>query len=182
MICSMAMKRRILFHRILGAIFAFALTSGCKRDSTQTAPPPPQAKRPAAQMLNIEGVNVMFPPVRIRAQATGGAVAVQIIAISDATPHTIELDLTVNDIDDPANLPGAAWHFQDDSAERGETVSRIMLNNGKAVLEPIDVHILFGRDGDHLTATIDGQFNWYEPPDAEKALKAVDVIGKITGK
>ena len=163
------------------SILSIILVAGCKREAA-TAPPTTRAQPMPSVTLRIDGVPVVFPLARILLQSTGAAVSVQISAASNTSPNSISLDLTLEDIDDPANLPGAEWTFRTEDSGREDTLNRIMLKDGAAVLEPVDVRILFGRENNRLTAEVDGEFRWYEPGDAESPLKAVTVTGKITSK
>jgi hypothetical protein len=171
---------------LLGA--AFIGLTGCKRDAV---PPAASTSMPASQPINtstfaltIDGIPIKFPQVVLYAQSTGGGVAVQFnTPTADAeTGNALNFDLTLEDIDNPANLAGAAWHFRSDDAERPDTLNGITLRGRSVVLEPMDVHVVFGRESDRATVEIEGQFRWFEPPDAEKPMKVVNVSGRFTVK
>ena len=133
--------------------------------------------------LSIDDSPVLFPEGELRAQATGNGVAVQWSTPSAdaANGNSFNFDFTLEDIDDPANLAGAAWHFSNDDPERSETLNGLTLKGGAAVLEPIEIHILFAAEaGGKLTIELEGQFRWFEPPDAETPVKIVTVWGKFT--
>ena len=136
------------------------------------------AKKPT---LAIDDTPTEFPPIELTARSNGNNVTVQ-IGTPTADPekdNAIHLDFTLEEIDDPSNLAGAAWQFKSDDPERAGTLNAITLRGRAVVLEPIDVEIYFGRDGDLATIDIDGQFRWFDPPDAEAPLKVVNVSGRL---
>ena len=136
------------------------------------------------ETLLIDGKPITFPRVILHAESTGGGVAVRFNTLDGPAEegNAIHFDLTLDDIDDPANLPGAAWHFRNDDTERAETLNGISLDGRAVVLEPADVSILFSRDANAVTIDIDGQFGWFDPPDAEKPLKLVSISGRLVVK
>ena len=166
-------------------IVCLMIHSGCKRDSDSTPSPGPSTR--AAQILepatlDIEGLIVHFPPVHLRTQSTGSGMTIDLTTPADADGDRIDLTMTLDDTDDVANLPGAAWHFHTDDPDRGDTLNRISLKEPLSVLEPMDLQITFGQEGDRITVQIDGQFRWYDPPDAEKPARVVSVTGKQIGR
>jgi hypothetical protein len=178
--------KRVVIYSLLCA--AFLCVMGCKRDAmtpvASTSRPSSQPTNTSSITLTIDAIPIEFPQVVLHAQSTGGGVAVQFNTptANAETGNALNFDLTLEDIDDPANLAGAAWHFRSDDAERPDTLNGIALRGRSAVLEPMDVHIIFGRDGDRATVEIEGQFRWFEPPDAEKPMKIVNVSGRFAAK
>lgn len=162
--------------------------TGCKRDVEQpvasTSKPASQPTKTSGFTLTIDGVPIEFPQVMLRAESTGGGVAVQFNTptTNAETGNALNFDLTLDDIDDPANLAGAAWHFRSDDDERPDTLNGITLRGRSVVLEPMDVHVVFGHEGERATVEIEGQFRWFEPPDAEKPMKVVNVSGRFALK
>ena len=175
-----------------GLTFMFTLllalvVSNCKRTIStpvSTSQPISRAVAIVPSTLSIDGLMVPFPPVTLRTQSTGGGLAVAIAAPSTgaSVENQIDFDVTLEDVDDPTHLAGAAWQFHSDEAGRVDTLNRITLTDPHAVLEPADVHILFGSDRERDTVEIDGEFRWYEPPDAATPLKTVHVTGRIFAK
>ena len=167
------------------ALFSFG---GCGKGDAESArllPTKQTTANPSVHgvSLSIDDASVLFPEGELRAQATGNGVAVQWSTPSAdaANGNSFNFDFTLEDIDDPANLAGAAWHFSNDDPERSETLNGLTLKGGAAVLEPIEIHILFAAEaGGKLTIELEGQFRWFEPPDAETPVKIVTVWGKFT--
>lgn len=130
--------------------------------------------------LKIDDVEVLFPNVEFHAYDTGNGVAVDLSApLANAGPgNTLNLGMTLEDVDVPANLAGAAWSFSTDDEERADTLNEITLNGRTVVLEPSELHVSFTAGADEtLTIQIEGQFRWFDPPDAEKSQKTVAVRG-----
>jgi hypothetical protein len=88
-------------------------------------------------------------------------------------------DLILEDVEDPANLVGATWHFRSDDPERADTLNGLGLYGRAAVLEPQDVTIAFGSEGGRVMVEIEGQFRMFDPPDAPAAQKVVNVSGRF---
>ena len=163
---------------------------GCgkgEKDSAQLLPTtrPNQNRASPELTLMIDGVPVLFAGVEIRAQATGTGVSVQIDTpeMDSAGGNGLNFDLTLEEIEDAADLTTASWHFSTDDTERPGTLNGITLNGRDVVLEPMEIHLSFvaGEEG-KLVIVIDGQFRWFEPADAETALKVVAVRGRLEAK
>lgn len=185
------MARRWMAVMALAAGMAFG---GCKRraadvpaatgsgaTTTAMAATLPVQQAGADVMLMIDGAPVAFPAVSMRAVATGGGVNVR-LSTPTADPqsgNSLFFDLTLADVDGPANLPGATWAFHNDDAERADTLNGIFLYGRAAVLEPKEVTISFGSEKGRSTVSIEGEFRLFDPPDAAAAQKAVTVRGKF---
>jgi hypothetical protein len=161
------------------------LLGGCKRTSpsnhTTAAPGARVVAMPPAN-LEIDGKAYAFGPVHISVQAIGGALSIQITApaADEDDANGLNFDFLLDDVDSPADLSGASWHYVSDSNERSESVNEISLAGRSIVLEPSDITVSFEREGDGDVITIDGQFNWYEPADATAAKTSVAVSGRIS--
>jgi hypothetical protein len=167
-------------------VLALVLLSGCKRDSdvpSSTAriasTQPTTTTVPTSAILTIDNATVRFPPLHLLAESTGGGVSVRLTtpAAHPSTANVINFDLTLEDVDDPADISGAAWHFRTDDPERRDTLNAITLRGRAVVLEPRDVHIHFGRQADRISVEIEGEFRWFEPADVDTPLKTVSVNG-----
>ena len=173
-----------LHGALCAAVFCFGGCGKGDADSARLLPTQQSAANPLPHgiSLSIDDAAVWFPDGELRAQATGNGVAVQLSTPSADSDKgdSFNFDFTLQDIDDPANLAGTAWHFSTDDPERSETLNRVTLKGGAMVLEPTEIHMLFAADGEgKLTVDLEGQFRWFEPPDAEMALKVVTVQGKF---
>ena len=157
---------------------------GCKREGeTGIAPAPSNhvvARLEEPSKLDVEGLIVHFPPARLSTIATGNGVTVDLSTPGDdPNGDRIDLTFTLEDVDDPSDLTGATWTYHTEDSERADTLNRILLREPYSVLEPVDVRVAFGREGERMTVEIEGQFRWYDPPDAEKPSRVVGVTGKL---
>jgi hypothetical protein len=178
------MMPQVTFRQIVILLVFFAGVGGCKRTNSPSAPSTTGAPPTAAQSstsLEIDGETVGLPPVQIRAQAIGGALSVQLATAGsdEGKGNELNFNFVMDDVDDPANLAGASWHFAADNSARSEMLNEISLGGRSIVLEPLEVTIIFSRDANGDALLIDGQFNWFEPADAETAKKTVAVSGRI---
>ena len=168
---------------------AMLCVTSCKRRAPAPAvtqvTSPTSTTRPAQVPVNvllIDGERVAFSPVTVRLRDTGGAVnAILQSAPADSdTGNAIYFDLTLDDIDGVDAIRFAEWHFQaDENSDRADSLNGIFLRGRTVVLQPADVQIGFGADGDQLRATIIGDFFRYDDPDSEKPTKKVAVRGRI---
>jgi hypothetical protein len=127
----------------------------------------------------LDGSPVAFPPVSLRARAAGNGVAVRLSTVSGEQANSLYFDLTLTEVEDPADLAGATWHFRSDDPERADTLNGLGLFGRAAVLEPKDVTIAFGSEDGRVTVEIDGEFRMFDPPDAPAAQKVVNVRGRF---
>lgn len=179
---------RSLSYTMLGFLcFCDGACGKGEKDSVQLLPSsqPGKHRNGLELTLMIDGTPVLFPGVEMRAQATGNGVAMQIDtpALDSVGGNALNFDLTLEEIEDPADLTTASWHFSTDDPERLDTLNGITLNGRNVVLEPMEIHLSFvaGEDG-KIIIVIDGQFRWFEPADAETALKVVAVRGRVEAR
>ena len=102
--------------------------------------------------------------------------------IDDAFAHLFHFDIRIPGVDDAEKLTGEQWHFSSSDTERIDTLNQIHLKDHNAVLEPVDVKMIFDTNGKYIQIEIQGSFRWYDPPDAETARKDVAVRGTLIGK
>jgi hypothetical protein len=147
--------------------------------SPSAAPAPASGPSGPPAELSIDGAPVAFPPVQLRATATGGGFSVHLTtpAANDESDNSLYFDLLLDDVDAPEDLPGAIWHFQTDDPEHTDTLNGIFLYGRQAVLEPRDVTISFSTESGATLVEIDGRFRLFDPPDSEAQQKTVSVKG-----
>jgi hypothetical protein len=164
----------------------------CKRQSptplaATVSPAPPASPAPVSQPvgspveLSIDGAPVAFPPVQLRATATGGGLSVRLTTptANEESDNSLYFDLLLDEVDAAQDLPGASWHFRSDDSERSDTLNGIFLYGRQAVLEPRDVTISFSSEGSATIAEIEGRFRLFDPPDSEAEQKTVSVKGRF---
>src|SRR5260221_6482680 len=119
---------------LMAALF-LVLVVGCKRRGQAVSGSLPATAQAAGVhqganvMLMLDGAPVAFPPISLRARATGGGVAVRLStpAADGEKGNSLFFDLMLEDVEDPANLAGATWHFRSDDRERADTLNGLGL-------------------------------------------------------
>lgn len=161
------------------------VSAGCKRPPKDAATPASAAATTAARpddVLKIDGETFPFPQVLLRLRDTGGSVnaLMRTPPTEGGAANAIYFDLNLDDIDGPDAICFSEWHYQaDDNSDRSDSLNGIFLHGRTVVLQPKDVQIGFGADGEQLRATIVGEFFRYDDPDSEKPTKTVAVAGRV---
>jgi hypothetical protein len=142
---------------------------------------------PTPSIVMIDGQRIEFPPAKLNLQLRDDKV--HALLLSDDPPAAISenytgnsyyIEMTIPDVDDVNNVPGASVQYQAaQSTEREDSPDGIFLEGGKKQLQPEHVTVEFEWAGEKMAVRITGTFVMFDTQDENVPSKQVPVSARL---
>jgi hypothetical protein len=148
---------------------------------------PVASTQPATSFVMIDNQRVEFPPAKLSLQSRDGKV--HALLMSDDPPAAISqnytgnsfyIEMTVDDVDDVNDVPGAMVQYQaPQSTEREDSPNGIFLEGGKKQLQPDNIKVEFESAGSKMAVRMTGTFVIFDTQDETIPSRQVPVSTRL---
>lgn len=150
------------------------------------APTSQPATQPAFSQISIDGQMYTFPGAKIRVVQSGSHVVARLYSDDpkaalddDYKGNHYDLQMRLDDINDPHLLYTSAWQFKAISSEYSDSPYGIFLNGMRYQLQPQDVSARFLGTMTQVHIDLEGRFLVFDDSDKTAAPRAVYVKGSL---
>jgi hypothetical protein len=143
---------------------------------------------PAPSVIVIDNQRIEFPPAKLNLEVRDDKV--HALLMSDDPPsafsqnytgNSFYIEMSIDDVDDVANVPGAMVQYQaPQSTEPEDTPDGIFLEGGKKQLQPQQVKVEFESAGaGKMAVRITGTFSMFDTQDDSIPSRVVPVVARL---